>query len=50
MFLAVLVPALVLAALLVPGVDYGAGPARLVAVAAALVLAYAVSLLPTWSG
>ncbi|MFE9658220.1 ABC transporter permease [Micromonospora sp. NPDC006431] len=44
-FLTVLVPALVLAALLVPGLDYPVGPVRLAAVAAALVLAYAVSLL-----
>ncbi|MEV6812163.1 ABC-2 family transporter protein [Micromonospora sp. NPDC051296] len=44
-FLVVLVPALVLAAWLVPGLNYSADPLRLAAVAAALVLAYAVSLL-----
>ncbi|MFE9692116.1 ABC transporter permease [Micromonospora sp. NPDC005806] len=44
-FLTVLAPALVLAALLVPGLDYPVTPARLVAVAAATALAYAVSLL-----
>ncbi|PZG17474.1 hypothetical protein C1I95_15565 [Micromonospora craterilacus] len=44
-FLVVLVPALVLAAWLVPGLNYPADPLRLAAVAAALVLAYAVSLL-----
>lgn len=42
--LAALVPALVLAALLVPGLDYPVSPARVVAVAAAGVLAYALSL------
>ncbi|MEU8265217.1 ABC-2 family transporter protein [Micromonospora sp. NPDC048999] len=45
LFLTVLAPALVLAALLVPGLDYPVTPGRLVAVAAALVLAYALSLL-----
>ncbi|MGI5237289.1 ABC transporter permease [Dactylosporangium sp. CA-139066] len=44
-FLTVLVPVLAIAALLVPGLDYKFSPARLAAVAAALVLAYAVSLL-----
>ncbi|MFJ8579553.1 ABC transporter permease [Micromonospora sp. NPDC093277] len=44
-FLTVLAPALALAALLVPGLGYSADPVRLVAVAAALVLAYALSLL-----
>jgi ABC-2 type transport system permease protein len=44
-FLVVLVPALVLAALLVPGLDYPVDPARLVAGAAAMVLAYVVGLL-----
>jgi ABC-2 type transport system permease protein len=40
-----LLPALVLAAVLVPGVDYDLDPARAVAVACAVVLSYAVSLL-----
>ncbi|SBT44237.1 ABC transporter permease [Micromonospora narathiwatensis] len=44
LFLTMLVPALVLAALLVPGLDYPVTPGRLVAVAAAVVLAYALSL------
>jgi ABC-2 type transport system permease protein len=44
-FLTVLAPALAIAALLVPGLDYPFDPVRLAAVAAALALAYAVSLL-----
>ncbi|WP_238006537.1 ABC-2 family transporter protein [Dactylosporangium sp. AC04546] len=44
-FLTVLAPALAIAALLVPGLDYPIGPVRLAAVAVALVLAYAVGLL-----
>ncbi|MEU1837833.1 ABC transporter permease [Micromonospora chersina] len=44
-FLTMLAPILVLAALLVPGLDYPVTPARLVAFAAALALAYAVGLL-----
>ncbi|HEY7225168.1 MAG TPA: ABC-2 family transporter protein [Micromonosporaceae bacterium] len=44
-FLVVLVPVLALAALLVPGLDYPIDAFRLVAVAAATALAYAVSLL-----
>jgi len=44
-FLVVLVPALVLATLLVPGLHYPVTAARLLAVAAATVLAYVVGLL-----
>jgi ABC-2 type transport system permease protein len=44
-FLVVLVPALVLAALLVPGLHYPVNAARLLAVATATVLAYVVGLL-----
>ncbi|WP_406044076.1 ABC-2 family transporter protein [Micromonospora sp. NBC_00898] len=43
--MAVLVPALMLAAVLVPGLDYPVGPLRLAAVATAMALAFAVSLL-----
>ncbi|GLH98098.1 ABC transporter permease [Phytohabitans aurantiacus] len=44
-FLAMLVPTLTIAALLVPGLDYPADPVLLAAVAVALALAYALSLL-----
>ncbi|MFB9236810.1 ABC transporter permease [Plantactinospora siamensis] len=44
LFLVTLVPALVLVALLVPGVDYPMSPVRALAAAAALVLAYVLSL------
>ncbi|RSM74889.1 hypothetical protein DMB66_00680 [Actinoplanes sp. ATCC 53533] len=43
--LTMLAPALAIAALLVPGLDYPADPVRLAAVAGALILAYGVSLL-----
>ena len=44
-YLVVMLPALVLAALLVPGLDYDLGPARAAAFVAAVVLAYLLSLL-----
>lgn len=44
-FLVMLLPALVLAALVVPGLDYHLDPARAAEVAAAVLLAYLVSLL-----
>lgn len=44
-FLTMLLPALVLAALVVPGVDYSVDPGQVLAVAAAVALAYLVSLL-----
>lgn len=44
-FLAMLVPALVVAALVVPGLDYGLDPLRAVGVAVAVVMAYVLSVL-----